>query len=255
MATRLAIADDIEPVAGKPLAEVGGCEEPVDILFIRQRIGIGDDPIDLGGIGRKPSEQFGGPADELPPGCLRHRRQAGSLQARKHEAVDVVAAPANGLDRRGRHRLRRLPAPVIGFAGGDVEAPRPRRHHAFDGPREPPANPLLERGDCLGRQPAIRWHLELAVVANDLDKQTHLRLPRRCQPLVAEGFSTGVEGEIALRLTGGTGMTGRAMLEEQRPDPRFEKLGILGRRCPGQLGGPRRGNDRCGHHQDRHGDP
>ena len=255
VATRLAIADDVEPVAGKPLAEVGGCEEPVDILLIGQRIGIGDDAIDLGRIGRKPGEQLGGPANELPPGCLRYRRQAGRLQARKHEAVDVVAAPANGLDRRRRHRLRRLPAPVIGFAGGDVEAPCRCGHRSFDGPREPPANPLLERGDRLGRQPAIGGHLELAVVADDLDEQTHLRLPRRSQPLVAEGLGPGVEGEIPLRLTGGTGMTGRAMLEEQRPDPRLEKLGILGRWCLGQLGGPRRGNDRCGHHQDRHSAP
>ena len=214
VATRLAIADDVEPVAGKPLAEVGGCEEPVDILLIRQRIGIGDNPINLGGIGRKTGEQFGGPADELPPGCLWHRRQAGSLEARKHEAVDVVAAPACRFDRRRRHRLRRLPAPVIGFTGGEVEAPCHCGHRSFDGPREPPANPLLERGDRLGRQTAIRRHLELAVVADDLDEQTQLRLPRRRQPLVAEGFSAGVEGEIPLRLTRGTGMTGRAMLEE-----------------------------------------
>ena len=250
VAAGLAIADDVEPVAGKPFAEVGGCEQPVDILLIRERIGIGDDAIDIGRIGRKAGEQLGGPADELRPRSLGRRGEPGGLQARQYEAVDVAAAPADGPNRGDRHGTRRLPAPVIGLAGGDVEARRTGLHRALDGPGEAAANPFLERGDRLGGQPAIRRHLQLAVIANDLDEQALLRLPRRRQPLVAEGLGTGVEGKVPLRFAGRAGVAGRAMLEEQRPDPRFEELGIRGRRCRGQRGGgPCQANDgRSKHH-------
>ena len=47
---------------------------------------------------------------------------------------------------------------------------------AIIGPRQPPADPGLDRGDGIVRQFSIGRHLEVAVVVHDLDEQARLRL-------------------------------------------------------------------------------
>ena len=52
VAAGLGEPDDIEPVAGEPLAEVGRGEQGIDVCLEAARVGVGDDAVDVGRIGR-----------------------------------------------------------------------------------------------------------------------------------------------------------------------------------------------------------
>ena len=228
-------SNHVEPVPGKPLAIVGRREQAVDVVFKGCRVGVGDDCRDIGRLRRQAREDFGRSANKHCPLRLSRRLQARRLETGQHEAVNVAATPVLVPHGRRRRGLWRVPAPVLGLSRGYVETGH-RRLLAIIGPGQATANPVFERGNRFRGQLAIRWHLEVSVIADDIDEQALIGLASHHHSFGSEKVGPRIEGQAPFRLTGLGRVALSAVRHQQRPHPGFEKLRFLHRRWVGSTG-------------------
>ena len=232
-AVRLAVADEIHPVAREALAEARGGEQPIDGGLVGCRRRIGGEGEHLLGAGRKPGEDERQPPQERRRGSDRGRLKAGSVESGGQKAIDRVAGPIGAACRRWIVAVQRLKAPPsaafgeIGRGGGRADAGGLTRIRGSG--RDPGAEggegvvveafpPLrhLEPGQLVpqnGEEAAVLWS------AGNEDRP----------PCPAGAHSVAmVEDEPPFRHSI-TAVAFLAALDEHRADPGFEQIeGIVG---------------------------
>ena len=100
VAVGVRVARDVEPLAGHALAVAGRSQQPVDGALVGARSLVGQEGVELLG-GRRQARQV--EADAPQPGRalgLWGGRESLGLEACEDEAIEVVAGPVAGLDRR-----------------------------------------------------------------------------------------------------------------------------------------------------------
>ena len=155
----LAVADQVHPVAGPVLAELGRVEKLVHQVLVGAWRGVGDESPDLSGEGRESSQIVGEAADQSVSVRSRRRFQSLLLQSGQDEAVHGVQRPT-GAGHRGRgDGANRLPGPVAALAGFQVESfTRIRRDRRGIGPGGSHPDPFDEGLDLRIRQGAGGRH-------------------------------------------------------------------------------------------------
>ena len=181
-------------------------------------------------------------AEERPLVAVGHGLKVLRFQSREEETVDLAARPRGVLHRRrgdpgGRLKRPELPAQVdVDLALDDVRRLVARIGRAH-------LHPGLEVGDHRVGQLLLRRHLEVLILVVDrLDEQTFLRIARddrRPQVAPLAHPCARVEEQVAAQLLGLGGMALVALLDQDRPDSRFEEGDAL--RCRRLLRGGGRG--------------
>ena len=145
-AVRLAVAEQVHPVARPALAEVGRFEIAVDQVGIGRRRVVSRETGDLGRRRGQPAQVERQAADERGAVRVRRRREPGLVEGGQDEPVDRRRRPGLVIDGGRLRRLHRLPGPVrapalrqIERRGRDPAGP-PRRR-----PGSPPATALPSR--------------------------------------------------------------------------------------------------------------
>ena len=181
----------------EPLAVVGRGEELVNVVVERMRVGIAGHPRDICGKSRQTGENLRRTPNERLTGGFGCRPEPRRLEPREHEAVNVACAPG-GVLHGGRGRdPRRVPAPVFRLALHDVEGLDAGLCGgdwlAVVRPRQPAADPFLDRLNRRRRQFPVGRHLEIAVVADHLHEQALVGLAGNSHALGSEKIGAGVE--------------------------------------------------------------
>ena len=232
-AVRLAVADEIHPVAREALAEARGGEQPVDGSRVGCRRRIGREGEHLLGAGREPGEDERQPPQERRRGSDRGRFEAGCVESGDQKAIDRVGSPIGAACWRWLVAVKRLKTPPsaafgeIGRGGGPAGAGGLTRIRGAG--RDPVAKggervvvealpPLrhLEPGQLVsqdGEEAAVVWS------AGNEDRP----------PCSAGAHSFAVvEDEPPFRHTI-TAVAFLAAFDEHRADPGFEEIeGIVG---------------------------
>jgi hypothetical protein len=121
-----------------------------------------------------------------------------------------------------------MPAPVVGLAGSDVEGFDPG-FLAVVRPGQPAANPFFNGRDRRIGQLAVRGHLLVAVVPDDLDQQAGVGLTGHGDALGGEEVGPRVERQAALRIARLGGVAAAAVLDQQWPHLRLEEGEVVSR--------------------------
>ena len=247
VAVGVGVADDIHPVPGELLAEMGGGEEGINDVGQRS---VWRDR----GVERRwqAGEEERQPAPE-DVGIGRGRRgDSGCVELRADETIDRIELPGRIGDARGLGQPGRLEAPpgrsfceffLPDFLGGGLDCA---------GVGGAAAHPVDEMGEFLRRDGPLGGHLQFGVgVARRLDKERFFgsaRNDRRSLIPPAHPAAARIEGEASfdLRLVG---VAGEAASPEDGEDGVGEEL---------LVGGRKRGDLRCAdgtaeEPQDQHG--
>ena len=234
-AVRVGVAGDVEPVAAPAFAVVGRGEEPVDDPGEGVGALVGQEVLDLGFRRGQADQVERGAAEKRAPVGWRHRREAAFLEARQDEAIEGMADPVLVLD-VGQRRVFDPPERPVFAAGAVVERLGGSRgdHRLLPaGARVGSAapDPLLEVGDDVRRQLAVRRHLGETLVVERLDHQAVLGRPRddhgAAVPAGAHAFRVE-QDQPAADLRGVAAVALVAALDEDRPDLRLEELEVGG---------------------------
>ena len=234
VAVGVGVADDIHPVPGELLAEMGRGEEGID--DVGQRSACGNRGVErrwqAGEEERKPALE--------DVGIGRGRRgDSGCVELRADETIDRIALPGRIDDGRGLGQPGRLEAPP-GRSFGEFFLPD-FLWGGLDraGIGGAAAHPVDEMGALLRRDDPLGGHLQLGVgVADRLHKERFFgsaRNDRRSLIPPAHPATAGIEGEASfdLRLVG---VAGEAACPQDRQDRVGEEL---------LVGGGKRGEFRC----------
>ena len=149
----LAVADQVHPVAGPALAEMGRVQEVVHQVFVGPRRGVGDEGLDLSGEGRESSQVVGKAPDQCVPVRRRRRLQPLLFQSGQNEPVHGLSQPTGVVHRRRGDGSDRLPGPVAALSGFQMESfTRIRRGRRGIGPRGAHPDPFDEGLDLRVRK-------------------------------------------------------------------------------------------------------
>ena len=224
----LSKTDQVEPVPRPALAESWRGEQPIDQPLAGVGRGVRHERIDHLRGGRQARQVERDPTREGARAGIGGRLEALGFERGEHEPIDRVARPRGVVDDRRNARLDRLPGPVRGFAGGQVEARRGggRRWPARSrGPRHADLDPSSEDGDLVLRQPRLRRHLDGFAIVDRLHQKAFAGLARHGR---RSGLATGknplarVEPQSGFRFFGP--MTGVTTLNEDRADLGLKEL-------------------------------
>jgi hypothetical protein len=169
-------------------------------------------------------------ADQRPLVGRRGRGEALGLQLIQNEGVNRIADCGLQIaDCRHFGARDRLPAPVLGFALGEVEGAgcRARSRGLFLGPGRAKLDPLCQNGDLFSRQLRLGRHLVQVAIIDRIDEEAVFGLARNdSRAGVATLFERGeaIDPQPSFGLVGLAAMALVAAGHEDRSDRFFEEF-------------------------------
>ena len=232
VALGIGVAGNVQPVPSPALAVPGRGQQAVDQMGKAVGCRVGFEPVDLFGRRGNAREIDGRAADQGTLVGLGRGGHSGRFEPGQNERIDRRADPLTVVDRRrygGTYRLERPMRPFIAGARSGSSA-RSFSWRRIDRPRCTECNPLPEGRDGGLGQLAVRRHFQLFVgVRDSLDEQALVGLGRHDR---RPGFAplehrfAAIQPQARGLLLGSVAL--HAAVDQDRPDPRLEKLDRFG---------------------------